>query len=224
MTNHVPTLPRGTVAEPPAHTPLSDFGIRLLATLVAAAAALFASNNWCLVLFPAALASFLTDYLVCTIRTWFLARVAVAAVVGACVGLLLNVRPGWAFREAFGVDPPSGVQDVRIWRHYLGGPGEQVLIIEFTADAKALEGLLAVCPPLTDGEKAARWQAAGGGWEQAFDVCVPLGLTRFARASWLRIRPLKNTEVFELRLANSRRLTLFHEPATGRCVVLHVRP
>ena len=197
--------------------------IRLLSALIAAACALFVTNNWCFVLFPAALAALLVDYIVCAIRPWFILRVPVAAAVGVAAGMLLNVGPDWAFREAFEMAPPDGVRDVRIWRHYLGGPGEHALIIEFTADAAAFQTLVQAHPPLSDSDKARRWQAAGGGWDSIYDVFVGPGPTSFVRSSWQKIQPLKQPEVLDLGGSNRGTLALFREPNTGRCVALHVR-
>lgn len=197
--------------------------VRVLGILIAAACALFVSNNWCFVLFPAALAALLSDHAVCAIRPWFVLRVPVAAAVGVAVGMLLGVGPEWAFREALGSAPPNGVRDVRIWRHYLGGPGEHALIIEFTADVAAFQALVQAHPPLPDSHKVTRWREAGGGWGQAFDIFVGSGVTSFARASWQRIRPLERPEALDLGESNRGSLVLFHEPGTGRCVALHVR-
>lgn len=197
--------------------------IRLLAILVAASSAIVASNNWCFVLFPAALAGFFADYLVCAIRPAFIIRVPTAVLVGGAVGLLLNVGPVWAFREAFEMDPPAGVRDVRVCRHYAGGPGEHVLIIEFTADSAAFETLLRPRTVLSDSAGLERWRAAGGEWAHVLDSLVPFGITSFARSSWERISPLQRPEAFALGASNRGALTLFREPDTGRCVALHVR-
>jgi hypothetical protein len=197
--------------------------IHLLAILVAASAAVVASNNWCFVLFPAALAGFFADYVVCAIRPAFIMRLLAAVLVGSAVGLLLNVGPGWAFREAFEMEPPAGVRDVRVWRHYAGGPGEHVLIIEFTADSAAFETLIRQRTVVPDSVGLERWRAAGGEWAQVLDNLAPFGITSFARSSWGRIRPLERPEAFDLGGSNRGTLTLFREPDTGRCVALHVR-
>jgi hypothetical protein len=198
-------------------------GVRLLAMVIAAVAALLASNNWCLVLIPAVLAAFVVDLVVNAVRPWFTLRVLVAAGVGVAVGLLLCVGPDWAFHEAFGAAPPGGIRDVRIWRHYIGGPGEHVLIIELTADAAAIQALLQTHPSVADSEKVARWHAAGDTWAQAFDLFVGPGPTSLAHASWQRIRPLEHAAVLDLGEYNNGQLWLFEEPTTGRCVALHVR-
>ncbi|MGD8451816.1 MAG: hypothetical protein PVJ57_08360 [Phycisphaerae bacterium] len=200
-------------------------GVRLLAILVAAAAALLSTNNWCFVILPAALAAIVVDYVVSGIRPWSVLRLIVAVAVGLAVGRLLSVGPDWAFQEAFGVDAPAGVRDVHIFRHYVGGPGEHILIIEFTANPDVVKALLSLHPVVTNSETAQSWHAAGGGWPQAFDDFAgpcPMG---FARAAWLRIRPLAEPEVFDFGgiEASGGRLVLFHEPHTDRCVALHVR-
>lgn len=208
---------------PPSRGRIASAAVRLLAVLIAAACAFFVTNNWCFVILPAVLAALVVDCIVCAIRPWFILRVPVAAAVGVAAGMLLSVGPDWAFREAFEMAPPDGVHDVRIWRHYLGGPGEHVLIIEFSADAAAFQALVQAHPPLSDSDKVRRWQAAGGGWAQAFDIFAGPGLTSLANSSWQRIRPLDHPEALDLGESNSGSLMLLHEPNTGRCVALHVR-
>jgi hypothetical protein len=207
----------------PAKRSYSGVGVRLLAVILAAVGALLASNNWCFVLFPAALAAFVADYVVCAIWPRFVLRVAVGVIIGVALGLLLSIGPGWAFREAFGVELPPGVRDVRVWRHYLGGPGEHVLIIEFTADPNAVQALTAMRPSAPESDRLKRWRAAGAEWPAAFDIFVGPGPTSIARMSWMRTGPLNNPELFELGPSNGGSLVLFREPGAGRCVALHVR-
>lgn len=197
--------------------------VRRLAMLIAAACALVVSNNWCFVLFPAAFAAWCIDHVVGAIRPWFILRAPVAAAVGVAAGTLLSVGPDWAFREAFEMAPPAGVHNVRIWRHYVGGPGEHVLIIEFTADTAAIQSLVRAHPPSADSDNVQRWQVAGGGWAQAFDVFAGPGLRSFANSSWRRIQPLDHPVALDLGESNGGRLVLLHDPNTGRCVALHVR-
>jgi len=198
-------------------------GTRVLVCLIAGTCALFASNNWCFVALVAAFAAFVVDCAVCAIRPRIVLRLPVAAGIGIAVGLLLSIGPAWAFQEAFGTDPPNGVRDVRISRHYSGGPGEHVLIIEFTADASALQALVRGHTVSSDSRRVAAWRDAGGDWEQVTDFFVGPGATSFTRSSWRRIRPFERAEAFELGLVNEGSLVLFHEAGTGRCVALHER-
>lgn len=208
---------------PPPRGRFASGAVRLLAVLITAACALFATNNWCFVIIPAVLAALVVDYIVCAIRPWFVLRVPAAAAVGVAAGMSLSVGPNWAFREAFEMAPPDGVHDVRVWRHYVGGPGEHVLIIEFTADAGAFQALVQAHPPLSDSDRMKRWQAAGGGWDSVLDAFVRFGQTHFVCSSWQRIQPLEHPEVLDLGGSNRGTLALFLEPDTGRCVALHVR-
>ncbi len=198
-------------------------GTRVLVVLIAGTCALFSSNNWCFVVLLAAFAAFLVDCAVCAIRRWIFLRLPVAAGVGIAVGMLLGVGPAWAFQEAFERDPPSGIRDVRISRHYSGGPGEHVLIIEFTADSAALQALVRGHTVSSDSPGMAAWRDAGGEWEQVADFFIGPNATRFTRSSWRRIRPLERAEAFDLGEVNEGRLVLFHEASTGRCVAMHVR-
>lgn len=198
-------------------------GTRVLVGLIAGTCALFASNNWCFVAVVAAFAAFLVDCAVRTIRPWVMLRLPVAVGVGIGVGMLLGIGPAWAFQEAFGTEPPDGVRDVRISRHYSGGPGEHVMIIEFTADASALQALVRGHTVSPDSRRVAAWRDAGGEWEQVADFFIGPGATSFTRSSWRRIRPLERAEAFHLSLVNEGSLVLFHEAGTGRCVALHER-
>jgi hypothetical protein len=199
--------------------------IRLLVVGFASAGALLATNNWCFVLVPAVLVALLGDFVACAVRPWVVLRLPVATAIGVAAGLALSVGPDWAFREAFGRAPPAGVRDVRIQRHYVGGPGEHVLIIEFTADPAALGALTARLPEEPEGDRVEKWRATGQGWPAAFDVFAGRQVLPAARSSWLRIRPLENPEVLDFSPVGdaSGRLVLFWERSTGRCVALHVR-
>ena len=199
---------------------------RLALMPLAAIAAVVASNNWCWVLFPAMLAAGVLDIMVCRLTARRMARLAVAVAVGAALGLLLNVGPSWAFRETFGIEPPPGVGDVQLSRHYTGGPGEHALILEFHADPAALQCLIGLRPADPQSPRVAQWRAAGSGWTaawEAFGGCW--NPNPLARRSWLGIRPLENPEVLDFGnvFATGGALVLFHEPAHGRCVALHVR-
>lgn len=197
--------------------------LRLLTGLIAAVCALFVTNNWCFVIFPATLAALVVDYLLCAFKPRFVVRVLTAMVVGVTIGIFFGVGPDWAFREAFEMAPPNGIHDVRIWRHYLGGPGEHLLIIEFMADAAALQALAQAHPPTSDSYYIHRWKAAGGSWAQALDIFGTPVLTSFAYSSWKRIRPLEHPVVLALGATNRGTLVLFQEQGSSRCVALHVR-
>lgn len=194
----------------------------VLLLLVGAGGALVVSNNWCFVALPASGAALLTDFAVRAIRPWPVLRLVAAGIVGSAVGALLDVRPDWAFHKVFDCSPPAGVHDVRIQRHYAGGPGEHVLIITFTADASVMAALSAGRAPDPHHPVMERWLAVDGDWTQALDCAVPAA-PGWIRRSWDRITPLHQAEICALDEVNAGVLVLFHEPASGRCVALHVR-
>ncbi len=150
-------------------------------------------------------------------------RIVVATFVGIIVGQLLNVSPHWAFEEMLGITCPQGISDAHIRRHYIGGPGEHVLIVEFTGSDEAWQTLLSMQPKEPVADRIDKWQEAGGGWEAAFDVFASTAVVGLAKHSWMRIRPLKNMEVLDFGPQRSGDLVLLREPATGRGVALHVR-
>ncbi|MBN2445902.1 MAG: hypothetical protein JXO22_04210 [Phycisphaerae bacterium] len=196
-----------------------------LVVMVGLACALLATNNWCFALVPAALAVLWCDLVVRCGWPRLGPRLAVAGVVGVGLGIALRVGPDWAFEEAFGVERPAGVSNVWIRRHYIGGPGEHALIIEFTADPAALARLTTLYKPDANSTRAEQWRAAGGTWEDAWNIFGRMAPMPAPRASWMRIKPLENAEVFDyggvMQVVGN--LVLFHEPSTGRCVALHIR-
>lgn len=196
---------------------------RGLLLVIASACAILATNNWCFVLFPAALAALLLDSIVRAIGSWFVVRVTTAAFVGVVVGILLSVGPDWAFREAFGLEPPNGVHDAKIWRHFVGGPGEHTLIIEFTADDAAFQTLVRAHPPQSDSDRVKRWKKSGGAWDSVLDAFAGAGQSSFVHATWRQIRSLNPVEAYDLGESNYGSLSLFRETGTGRCVAFHVR-
>lgn len=197
--------------------------LRFFIAFIAAAVSLLVTNNWCLIALPALLTAFVFDYLLSAARAAASLRLVAAAAWGAIAGLLLSVGPDWAFREAFNASPPPGIRDVWIRRHYLGGPGEHVLIIAFTPDPPALESLIAPHTVVRGAPAMERWREAGGGWSDAFDAFVGPGLTSFAQQSWQRLSPIGQPEALNLGEVNRGSLVLFRDAETGRCVALHVR-
>lgn len=221
-----------TQEHPSTRAALLPFSSGLFAVF-AGLAAVYASNNWCFVGLPAFLAGLVADGLVLRIigarplrgRARIAARVVVALCAGALTGHALNWSPADAFREAFKADPPPGVSDVRIHRHYTGGPGEHVLIIEFTADGPSMRKLLSLHPIVPDSRALAEWSGAGGGWEAAFEHLARTSPFPLARWTWRRIQPLRDMNICHLALPQptTDRLFLLMEKGTNRCVALHVR-
>ncbi len=204
--------------------PLVRFGLRISTLLIACVVALLVSNNWCVILLPVAIVASLVDTLFDHGPPWLLRRTLVAALVGAGMGWLLIVRPAWAFKETFGIDPPPGVSDVHIWRHYVGGPGEHILITEFRATPNALGTLTSLGgAKITD--RVRKWQPLGAGWEAAYDAFHGPAPWDGPRKSWMRISALNDPQVYDFGgyRVESGTLVLLHERGSDRCVSMHVR-
>lgn len=206
----------------PPHGRFANTFLKPLLVLIAVAAALLSSNNWCFILVPTALLAILFDLALCAYRARFTLRAVVSLAVGLLAGDLLSVDSAWAFQQAFGVDPPPGVREVDIARHYVGGPGEHILIIEFESDPAALQTLTSLRAMKVESDRLRLWRTSGARWQEAFDTLVLGGVTGIARWSWQRIRPLESPAAYEFEAVGGS-LTLFHEPRSGRCVALHVR-
>ncbi len=192
---------------------------------LASVLAVLVTNNWCFIFIPAGIAALLLDFVACGVVGRLIPRLALGAVVGVAVGIAWGVEPDWALQEVFGCEPPARIRNVRIQRHYIGGPGEHVLIIEFVADAAAFQALTSLHTPKDRSGRVERWRAAGGDWSATWEAFAGPCATRFARSSWMKIQPLTGMDVFDYgtlpRSVDS--LILFHEPKTGRYVALHVR-
>lgn len=182
-------------------------------------AGMIATNNWCFVVVPIAAAVLVADLTVRRFRPSMALRLPVAVAVGVAIGFLLSVDRAVAFRDAFGIDPPRGVRMSHVRRHYLGGPGEEVVIMELTADPPGLAALTSLPTARTQTESLADWRTLGGSWEDAFEVFVGPGATDVAWRSWLRVRPILNPDVYDFGTAG-RGCALFCDPSTGRCVAL----
>lgn len=196
-----------------------------LVITITAVTALLSTNNWCFILLPAALAAWIIDYLVRCVRPFRLTRLLAAVITGIAVGLLLSVGPAWAFNETFGIDPPPGVSNVRVSRHYVGGPGEHILIMSFDADRNALRTLTSLTSASTASERVKAWESSKQTWTDMFRILAGPTATRFARSAWQRIPPLSRPQVHEFDNVDMflGRSFLLHDPDTGRCVALHVR-
>jgi len=109
---------------------------------------LLASNDWCFgaltALSVAAAASAALDG-----ATTFLTkgrvnqvfRLALGVLVGSIAGLAIRLTDAKAFQVVFETDPPKGVKGVLAERWYVGGPGDQILLMQFRTDAAGLEPL-----------------------------------------------------------------------------------
>jgi hypothetical protein len=184
---------------------------------------LLSTSNWSCVVVSAAFLLLLVDVVARAGRLKFMIRVLFAIVAGVILGRLLAVRADWAFNEALGISPPAGVTDVHISRHYTGGPGEHVMIVEFQADAAAMRDLTSRKEQGFDDDRIKRWRESGEDWSDAFSAFVISPLSGSAHLAWERIRPMQNVQFFNLGNQNSGHVAMFVEPATGRCVMLHVR-
>jgi hypothetical protein len=50
------------------------------------------------------------------------------------------------FEYAFGIAPPPGVVNIEAYRRYLGGPGDRLVLLRFSADRAAIDRIVAVRP------------------------------------------------------------------------------
>lgn len=210
----------------------------LLTAACGVAGQLLFSNDWCLYTAPAALlALFVYAIFVTWLSAWpkldrTAVRLIVAVMIGLSSGAVFRVIPSWAFHEAFGIAQPAGIRDLRLWRHYEGGPGEHSLIFEFTADKEALAGLIARFPHEPDslvgfvGDEARQsaWRDRHE-WIAAYDLYGgafhPNG-----RRTWERLAPLHEPRLFfrgRRSDTNGTYLLMLWEESTGRVVVLHSR-
>lgn len=212
-----------------------------LAAVFGVAGQLLLSNDWCLYTVPA--------FFLGAIAYWLLAALCslaspsgrlpglktgapVAIVIGLGCGAAFRVIPSWAFTEAFGVDQPIGIRDLRNWRHYEGGPGEHSLIFEFFANEEAIRTLTASFPkPANHSQYPTIWgeivQKYGdtNAWMAAYEL---YGGAYHAngRKTWSRLQQLRDPEIHFVPASQQNRgrsILLLWERETGRTVALHSR-
>lgn len=212
-----------------------------LAAVFGVAGQLLFSNDWCLYTVPAfflgAIAYWLNAAL-CSLLSrsgrlpsWKMGT-PVAIVIGLACGAAFRVIPSWAFGEAFGIDQPTGIRDLRIWRHYEGGPGEHSLIFEFNANEDAIRSLTASFPknernsqyPATWSEVAQKF-GTHNAWMSAYEL---YGGAYHAngRKTWSNLSPLRDPEIHFVSASQKNRgrsILVLWERATGRTVALHSR-
>lgn len=197
------------------------------------------SNDWCLYTVPAALLGAFVFWVAIGFIT-LLTRsgrqprwqygLILAVALGLCCGAVFRVIPSWAFNEVFGIEQPSGIRDLRIWRHYEGGPGEHSLILEFKADETAVRALTASIPRDSSQpshaphlEELERAWYENRSWMAAYELFGGAYHSN-GRKTWERIAPLRGPEVFYRRLSpGAKSVLLLWEPDSGRVVVLHSR-
>lgn len=202
--------------------------VKSIAGLVALVSALILSNDWCFVAAPAvvvaviavAIADAILDRTVLpSARGRSAIRVGMTLALAVGAGASIRVSPAWAFDEAFGTLQPKEIRDLRIIRHYEGGPGEHTLILTFAADRQAIAKLTARRAFNTDPEE---WRAAGSNWSDIWHTFAAHFPLPFGRRSWERIPPLSKPEVFWWS-DFAKQTILFWERESGRAVVLSVR-
>lgn len=227
--------------------PTTDNQSRTFSWLIWLAAAcgivgqLLFSNDWCLYAIPAALLAALVFWIVIALisrmtRSGKLPQwqygLVLAVAIGLCSGAAFRVRPSWAFREVFGVEQPRGIHDLRIWRHYEGGPGEHTLILEFRADEAAVIALTASIPRqpnpppgAPDLSKLEQEWYENRSWIAAYELFGGAFHSN-GRKTWERILPLREPQVYYRELSpttEAKSTLLMWEPESGRVVVLHSR-
>ncbi len=208
-----------------------------LAAVCGVVGQLLFSNDWCFYIVPSALLAALVFWII--VRSMpFMSRLdrpplrylglALAVVIGLSCGAVFRVIPTWAFNEAFGIDQPEGIRDLRIWRHYEGGPGEHSLILEFVADEAAVRALTAALPSQSDRppnvphmEQLEREWRESRSWLAAYELFGGPGHA-IGRRTWKRITPLHAPEIFYWDHGVNSTLLLW-DRTLGRVVVLHSR-
>jgi hypothetical protein len=79
-------------------------------------------------------------------RSWLVTRRSCyvwALLVASGVSQPFRANPSQLFERVFGMRPPEGVKDLEAERHYAGGPGDQIILIQFTADRATIDKLVA---------------------------------------------------------------------------------
>lgn len=213
----------------------------LLAAISGVAGQLLFSNDWCLYTVPA----FFLAALLCWLIVAFCSLISrsgrppgwksgsvLAIVTGLGCGAAFRVIPSWAFAEAFGVDQPSGIRDLHIWRHYEGGPGEHSLIFEFNANEDAISTLTGPFPkPAKYSPYPTRWdevvqkQGESNAWMAAYEIFGGAYHTN-GRKAWSQLNPMHDPQIFFAPASQQNRgrsILVLWERASGRTIAFHSR-
>ncbi|MBL8879837.1 MAG: hypothetical protein JNG88_12020 [Phycisphaerales bacterium] len=151
-------------------------------------------------------------------------RLLLVCAIGAATGLLLRVSPDWAFREALRTPQPPSARIALISRHYSGGPGEHVMIVEFEADWRDMLEILDSHggTPLEEQDAALyeRVRTDGGDWHKLFEALVPANVSMLARFHWQRIASITRPEIWVQRGDGMTWTYVIRDPTSRRVVLL----
>ena len=140
------------------------------------------------------------------------------------LGFLLWRHPNGAkqFEYAFGIAPPSGVQNIEVSRYYAGGPGDAFTLLRFTADRAAIEESVAFRPFILDSEVVEFVFLPDNGLQRLWHSLFG-GFAEYGGEAWEAPSQLNSPEVYKWHGAHSKLtgVILLWDAGTGEAFVLY---
>ncbi len=148
-------------------------------------------------------------------------RAAYTMFFGLAVGLLFLLdRPG-VFEMAFAAKPPPGLRELRLKRHYAGGPGDDAILVSFLADKSTLDKLLAAGPFREDSDITEYAPGERKPWQSVWNAVFSNFAEVFGGKEWLSIQPMKSPKAYTYGKGH-RHTTVLWDEATGRAYALSI--
>ena len=146
-------------------------------------------------------------------------RTGYTLVLGSAVGLLFLSDRQSVFERAFGMKPPPGLHELSIKRYYVGGPGDDAILIRFTTDQATMQQLLSARSFHEDPEAAALYPADLS-WERFWGGLMGNFASSFGGEEWKTAPPMNSPKLYRAGSFGHRETKVLRDEATGRTYVL----
>lgn len=202
----------------------------MLGGLVGGSATAVFSNDWCCAVLSSSLLGGAFAFILsqaadhsAAIQRHFTGfrRVAIVALFTFVAGLAFRLDQPAAFERVFGIRPPAGVADLRVEKHCLGELSDHVIMLRFTADAKAMQAITAMrgLMPVPQDRVPGNPQ---GDWE-GFLHRVFGDYQQFGGEAWRVIAPMSSPRVYQWSCDSLLDIRLLWDAHSGRAYAIFIQ-
>ncbi|MFH1746770.1 MAG: hypothetical protein ABIG44_06960 [Planctomycetota bacterium] len=146
-------------------------------------------------------------------------RLFLACMIGGGIGYYFQLTENIAFQKSFGTEPPSSIRDIRVAGHYVGRLGDLAILIQFSADEKSLDTLLAQRMFDRQSEEETWWSREP---TEVWRLLFGNYSDAYGGDAWLNIKPPGDIRIFKWQGDEpTERTTVLWDAETGRTYVLY---
>lgn len=148
-------------------------------------------------------------------------QIGVPIFVGAACSYVSILTPGKAIERIFGIVPPAGISDGHVRRVYVGGPGDEEMLVWFHATPQAIEALVKATS--LDRDDDAESKLAAG---MPIKAVIASGMVRLGDKAWDTYRRGAGSGLPEVYVAHDdatvERLRLIYDRQSGIAIVMYI--